>query len=208
MPTGNGPPDGVAAWSLMSVSITSLSIPEAMLLVPDRFGDERGFFSETYSRRDLAAGGIADEFVQDTQSRSPHVGTVRGLHYQLPPFAQAKLVRVVKGSIFDVAVDLRQGSPSFGAHVAVTLSAAAWNQLYVPVGFAHGFCTLEPDTEVIYKVTAYYSREHDRGIRWNDPELGIAWPVRDDTAVLSPKDLALPKLDAVPQGELFTAQDR
>lgn len=189
----------------MAVRITSLAIAEVKLAEPDRFGDERGFFSETYSRRDFAAGGIDGEFVQDNQSRSASPGTVRGLHYQLPPFAQAKLVRVVRGSIFDVAVDIRRGSPTFGAHVAVTLSAAAWNQLFVPAGFAHGFCTLEPDTEVAYKVTAYYSREHDRGIRWDDPALGIAWPVDAGAAVLSAKDAALPRLDAVPEDALFTA---
>jgi dTDP-4-dehydrorhamnose 3,5-epimerase len=189
----------------MPVQITSLAIPEVRLVVPDRFGDARGFFSETYSRRDFVAGGIADEFVQDNHSRSASVATVRGLHYQLPPFAQGKLVRVLKGSIVDVAVDIRRGSPSFGAHVAVTLSAELGNQLYVPPGFAHGFCTLEPDTEVAYKVTAYYSREHDRGIRWNDPALAIAWPVGTESAVLSAKDVALPLLDAVPERELFTA---
>ena len=169
----------------MAVSIVALAIPEVRLIVPDRFRDERGFFSETYSRRALAEAGIADEFVQDNHSLSVPAGTVRGLHYQLPPFAQAKLVRVMRGAILDVAVDLRRGSPTFGRHVAATLSAAAWNQLFVPVGFAHGFCTLEPDTEVVYKVTAYYSREHDRGIRWDDPELGIDWPVDPAAAVLS-----------------------
>ena len=189
----------------MPVQITSLAIPDVRLVVPDRFGDARGFFSETYSRRDFAAGGIADEFVQDNHSRSASTGTVRGLHYQLPPFAQGKLIRVLKGSILDVAVDIRRGSPSFGDHVAVTLTAEAGNQLYVPAGFAHGFCTLEPDTEVAYKVTDYYSREHDRGIRWNDPALGIDWPVGAEAAVLSAKDVALPMLDAVPEGELFTA---
>lgn len=189
----------------MPVQITSLAIPDVRLVVPDRFGDARGFFAETYSRRDFAANGIPDEFVQDNHSRSAGAGTVRGLHYQLPPFAQGKLIRVLKGSILDVAVDIRRGSPSFGAHVAVTLSAEAGNQLFVPAGFAHGFCTLEPDTEVAYKVTAYYSREHDRGIRWDDPALAIEWPVGTDEAVLSAKDVALPLLDAVPEGELFTA---
>ena len=189
----------------MPVQITSLAIPDVRLVVPNRFGDARGFFSETYSRRDFAAGGIADEFVQDNHSRSASTGTVRGLHYQLPPFAQGKLIRVLKGSILDVAVDIRRGSPSFGDHVAVTLTAEAGNQLYVPAGFAHGFCTLEPDTEVAYKVTDYYSREHDRGIRWNDPALRIDWPVGAEAAVLSAKDVALPMLDAVPEGELFTA---
>ncbi|MGE3292092.1 MAG: dTDP-4-dehydrorhamnose 3,5-epimerase [Geminicoccaceae bacterium] len=189
----------------MPVQITSLTIPEVRLVVPDRFGDARGFFSETYSRRDFAAGGIPDEFVQDNHSRSSGAGTVRGLHYQLPPHAQGKLIRVLRGSILDVAVDIRRGSPSFGAHVAVTLSAELGNQLFIPAGFAHGFCTLEPDTEVAYKVTAYYSRERDRGIRWNDPALAIAWPVAAQGAVLSAKDVALPLLDAVPEGELFTA---
>ena len=197
--------DTVTVWGRMPVQITSLAIPDIRLVVPDRFGDARGFFSETYSRRDFAAGGIADEFVQDNHSRSASTGTVRGLHYQLPPFAQGKLIRVLKGSILDVAVDIRRGSPSFGDHVAVTLTAEAGNQLYVPAGFAHGFCTLEPDTEVAYKVTDYYSREHDRGIRWNDPALRIDWPVGAEAAVLSAKDVALPMLDAVPEGELFTA---
>ena len=197
--------DTVTVWGRMPVQITSLAIPDVRLVVPNRFGDARGFFSETYSRRDFAAGGIADGFVQDNHSRSASTGTVRGLHYQLPPFAQGKLIRVLKGSILDVAVDIRRGSPSFGDHVAVTLTAEAGNQLYVPAGFAHGFCTLEPDTEVAYKVTDYYSREHDRGIRWNDPALGIDWPVGAEAAVLSAKDVALPMLDAVPEGELFTA---
>ena len=187
----------------MAVSIVSLAIPELRLIVPDRFADERGFFSETYSRRDLAEGGIEDEFVQDNHSLSAPVGTVRGLHYQLPPFAQAKLVRVTRGAVLDVAVDLRQGSPTFGRHVAATLSAANWNQLFVPAGFAHGFCTLEPDTELVYKVTAHYSREHDRGIRWDDPDLAIDWPVEPAAVVLSDKDRALPRLAEIAASGLF-----
>ena len=187
----------------MAAAITPLSLPAVRLIVPDRFGDDRGFFSESYSRRTLADAGIEDEFVQDNHSLSAQAGTVRGLHYQLPPFAQAKLVRVTRGAILDVAVDIRRGSPTFGQHVAATLSAAAWNQLYVPVGFAHGFCTLEPDTEVIYKVSAYYSRAHDRGIRWNDPELRLAWPVDAAAAILSAKDQIQPRLAEVAPGELF-----
>lgn len=187
----------------MAVSITSLSLPEVRLIVPDRFGDDRGFFSETYSRRALAAAGIVDEFVQDNHSLSALPGTVRGLHYQLPPFAQAKLVRVTRGAVFDVAVDIRRGSPTFGRHASCTLSAEAWNQLFVPEGFAHGFCTLEPGTEVVYKVTAYYSREHDRGIRWDDPALGIAWPVEPRAAVLSEKDRGLPVMEEATEAALF-----
>lgn len=193
----------------MAASITPLSIPDVKVIVPDRFGDDRGFFSETYSRRGMADAGIEEEFVQDNHSLSALVGTVRGLHYQLQPFGQAKLVRVVRGAVVDVAVDIRRGSPTFGQHVAVTLSAAAWNQIYVPVGFAHGFCTLEPDTEVVYKVTAYYSRAHDRGISWNDPELGIAWPVESTTAQLSDKDRNQPRLADVAVEDLFDfAPDR
>ena len=187
----------------MAASIISLALPDVKVIVPDRFGDERGFFSETYSRRSLADAGIEDEFIQDNHSLSVLVGTVRGLHYQLPPFAQAKLVRVTRGAILDVAVDIRRGSPTFGQHVSATLSAAAWNQIYVPVGFAHGFCTLEPDTEVVYKVTAYYSRAHDRGIGWDDPELGIAWPLDPESALLSDKDRNQPRLADVPAGDLF-----
>ncbi len=187
----------------MAVSITHLSIPEVRLVVPDRFGDDRGYFSETYSRRAFAAAGVAEEFVQDNHSLSAETGTVRGLHYQIEPFAQGKLIRVVSGAIHDVAVDLRRGSATFGAHVSVTLSAANGHQLYVPVGFAHGFCTLEPDTQVVYKVTAYYSREHDRGIRWDDPALDIVWPVQPGAAVLSAKDTAMPRLGDVPECDLF-----
>jgi dTDP-4-dehydrorhamnose 3,5-epimerase len=187
----------------MAPSIIPLSLAEVLLIQPERFGDSRGFFSETYSRRTLAEAGITDEFVQDNHSLSAGAGTVRGLHYQLPPFAQAKLVRVTRGSILDVAVDLRQGSPTFGHHVTQPLSADAWNQLFVPVGFAHGFCTLEPDTEVVYKVTAYYSRAHDRGIRWNDPGLDIDWPVDPAKALLSDKDRAHPCLTEIASTELF-----
>ena len=191
------------------IEVRELELAGVYEITPQRFGDDRGFFSETYSRRSMADAGIEEEFVQDNHSLSALAGTVRGLHYQLPPFGQAKLVRVVRGAVVDVAVDIRRGSPTFGQHVAVTLSAAAWNQIYVPVGFAHGFCTLEPDTEVVYKVTAYYSRAHDRGISWNDPELGIAWPVESTTAQLSDKDRNQPRLADVAVEDLFDfAPDR
>ena len=179
------------------MNVTPLSIPDVKILAPERFGDERGFVSETYNRRRLADSGIELNFVQDNHSLSGPKGTIRGLHFQSPPFAQDKLIRVVHGSILDVAVDLRRGSPSYGKHVAAVISAKAWNQILVPIGFAHGFCTLEADTEIIYKVTNYYSPEHDQGILWNDPELGIEWPVSAETCVLSPKDRRLPRLSEI-----------
>lgn len=178
--------------------VTPLPLPEVIELRPATHGDGRGFFSEVYNARAFAKAGIDAAFVQDNHSLSGPVGTVRGLHFQVPPHAQAKLVRVPKGRILDVAVDIRAGSPTYGAHVAVELSAEAWNQLFVPVGFAHGFCTLEPDTEVVYKVSAYYAPDHDRGLLWNDPALGIDWPVRADEAVLSDKDRQHPPLADLP----------
>lgn len=170
------------------MDVVSLDIPDVKIIRPKKFGDHRGFFSETYTKKTFEAAGLHYDFVQDNHSLSAEVGTVRGLHFQLPPFAQDKLVRVVRGAILDVAVDIRKGSPTFGRHVSAVISAADWNQILVPIGFAHGFCTLEPDTEVIYKVTNYYSPEHDRGLLWNDPELGIDWPVSADKAQLSDKD--------------------
>lgn len=174
--------------------VQALSIPDVKVLVPVRHGDRRGFFSEVYNRRTLKAAGVAVDFVQDNHSLSAERGTVRGLHFQVPPFAQTKLVRVVRGSVFDVAVDLRRGSPTFGRHVSVVLSAAEGNQVLVPVGFAHGLMTLEADTEVLYKVSDYYAPDHDRGILWNDPALGIDWPVAPPEAVLSERDRAQPCL--------------
>jgi dTDP-4-dehydrorhamnose 3,5-epimerase len=176
------------------MKLSATSIEEVKLVETVRHGDDRGYFSETYNKRAFAAAGIDLDFVQDNHSLSRRAGTIRGLHFQLHPFAQDKLVRVVRGSIFDVAVDLRKGSPSFGRHVSVTLRADEARQLLVPIGFAHAFCTLEPDTEVIYKVTNYYSPQHDRGIRWNDRALGIAWPFAADQVSLSAKDRQLPEL--------------
>jgi len=176
------------------MKVVSLSIPDVKILEPERFGDERGFLSETYNRRTFAMCGIELEFVQDNHSLSRPKGTIRGLHFQSPPFAQGKLVRVVRGSILDVAVDLRQGSPTYGKHVAAVISPNAWNQILIPIGFAHGFCTLEADTEIIYKTTNYYSPEHDRGVLWKDPDLRIEWPVSEEAAVLSSKDRCLPRL--------------
>ena len=176
------------------MNINSLAIADVRLLVPRKHEDDRGFFSETWNAQTLRDLGLELEFVQDNHSWSRKRGTVRGLHFQAPPFAQDKLVRVVKGSILDVAVDLRRGSPSFGQHVSAQISASAWNQMLVPKGFAHGFCTLEPDTEVIYKVTGRYSAEHDLGILWNDPDLRIQWPVDSDGAELSEKDRRQPRL--------------
>jgi dTDP-4-dehydrorhamnose 3,5-epimerase len=181
------------------VKVERLAIPEVLLIEPRRFADPRGFFSETYSRRALAECGLDIEFVQDNHSLSREVGVVRGLHFQTPPAAQGKLVRVVRGAIFDVAVDIRHGSPSFGKHVSAVLSAENWRQMWVPRGFAHGFCTLEPDTEVIYKVDTYYDRAADAGMLWNDPALGIAWPVAAENAVLSDKDRAAPRLAELPR---------
>ena len=171
-----------------------LAIPGPLLISARRFGDARGVFAETYSRRDFAALGIVEEFVQDNCSVSTHVGTVRGLHFQLRPRAQAKLVRVLRGRVMDVAVDLRPGSPTHGRHIAAELSAQNALMLYVPVGFAHGFVTREPDTEVAYKVSDTYAPEADRGIAWDDPALGIAWGVDPAAAILSDKDRRLPRL--------------
>ncbi len=170
------------------------ALPEVKIVNPQRIGDQRGFFSETYNRQRFAEAGISVEFVQDNHSLSAVAGTVRGLHFQSEPFAQAKLIRAVRGRILDVAVDIRRSSPTFGRHVAVELSAENGSQLFVPVGFAHGFCTLEPDTEIVYKVSAYYSAAHDYGLRWNDPALGIEWPVAPAEAALSDKDRHQPLL--------------
>ena len=158
----------------------------------------RGFVSETFNRRELATVGIEFDGVQDNQSFSQRNVTVRGLHFQIPPAAQDKLVRVIRGAILDVAVDIRAGSPTYGQHVSAVLSAANWTQMWVPKGFAHGFYTLEPDTEVLYKTTGYYSPAHDKGLRWNDPALGIAWPVSAEAAILSAKDAAQPMLAELP----------
>lgn len=182
----------------MSLTVESLAIPEVKILRPRRHGDARGFFSETWNRGVLAEAGIAIDFVQDNHAYSAAAGTVRGLHFQTPPFAQAKLVRVVRGAIFDVAVDLRAGSPTFGRHVTAVISTEAWNQILLPVGFAHGLVTLEPDTEVLYKVSAPYAPTHDKGLLWNDPALGIDWPVAEETAIVSEKDRAQPRLADLP----------
>lgn len=175
------------------MEVRSLDIAAVKLLRPKKFGDHRGFFSETYNKRALAEAGFDLDFVQDNHSLSVARGVIRGLHFQTPPFAQDKLVRVVRGAIFDVAVDLRRSSATFGRHVSAVVSAEEWNQILVPIGFAHGFCTLEPNTEVIYKVTNYYSATHDKGVYWNDPELGIAWPIRESEAVVSDKDRTQPR---------------
>jgi len=176
----------------MELEIQSLAIAAVKILRPRKFGDHRGFFSEVYSKRSLSDAGINIEFVQDNHSLSAETATVRGLHFQAPPFAQDKLVRVVRGAIFDVAVDLRKSSPSYGKHVTAIITADDWNQILVPVGFAHGFMTLEPNTEVIYKVSNYYAPQHDFGVLWNDPALGIAWPLPEAEAVLSDKDRKQP----------------
>ena len=181
------------------MKVKKLEIDDVLLITPERFADERGFFSETFNRQSLYDFGIDREFVQDNHSLSTDKGVLRGLHFQLPPFAQDKLVRVTRGSIFDVAVDIRKNAPTYGRVVSATLSARNWKQIWVPKGFAHGFVTLEPETEVQYKVTAYYSAEHDRGIAWNDPALAIDWPVKTSEILLSDKDRKHPDLCDLPE---------
>jgi dTDP-4-dehydrorhamnose 3,5-epimerase len=174
--------------------IRPLPLQDVKLITIPRDFDERGFFSETYHRERLRQLGIDADFVQDNHSFSSAKCVVRGLHFQTHPHAQGKLVRVTRGAILDVAVDIRSGSPTFGRHVSAVLSADDWTQLWIPVGFAHGFCTLEQDTEVLYKVTAHYAPACSRGIRWDDPALGISWPVRPDQAIVSEADRKQPLL--------------
>ena len=163
-------------------------------IIPDRHGDDRGFFSEVWNQRIWTEAGINVPFVQDNHSLSERAGVLRGLHFQTPPAGQAKLVRVIKGSVFDAAVDIREGSPTFGKWVGVEISAAKWNQLFIPEGFAHGFVTLEPNTHFLYKVSGFYSKPNDRSIRFDDPAIGIKWPVDRGSLILSEKDTNAPLL--------------
>lgn len=168
------------------------------LLIPRHIGDERGYFAETF-RADFFARHIGDhDFVQDNESRSARVGTIRGLHFQSEPHAQGKLVRCTAGALFDVVVDIRSGSPTFGRWAADTLTPENGKQLWVPPGFAHGFCSIAPDTVICYKVTDYYSAECDRGVAWDDPAIGIVWPDIVDPETLSAKDRKQPLLSDLP----------
>lgn len=164
------------------------------IATPSRHGDDRGFFAETYHQERYQSGGIRPVLVQDNHSRSRQKGTIRGLHFQKPPRAQAKLVSCVRGRILDVAVDIRTGSPSFGRHFSIELSPSNGRQLYVPAGFAHGFCTLEDETEILYKVSDYYAPECDAGLAFDDPDLAIEWPIFENGWVLSERDRRFPKL--------------
>jgi dTDP-4-dehydrorhamnose 3,5-epimerase len=183
---------------MSALQVEATAIQDVKIITPRKFGDHRGFFSEVYNRESFYEAGIKLDFVQDNHSLSAQVGTLRGLHFQSAPFAQDKLVRVPRGRILDVAIDIRRSSPTYGQHVAVELSAENWRQLLVPIGFAHGFCTLEPDTEVIYKVTNYYSAANDLGLAWDDPDLAIDWPFPAEQIVLSDKDRKHPRLRDLP----------
>ena len=174
--------------------VQPLGLDGVLEIRPPKFGDERGFFSETYKADSLAAAGFTQPFIQDNHSYSAAKSVLRGLHFQNPPVAQAKLVRVTRGSIFDVAVDIRRGSPTFGRWVSLVLSADLWNQILIPEGYAHGFLTLEEHCEVQYKVTAPYSPQHDRSIRFDDPQIGIEWPAKANDIQLSAKDRDAPLL--------------
>ncbi|MBR9844560.1 MAG: dTDP-4-dehydrorhamnose 3,5-epimerase [Rhodobacteraceae bacterium] len=175
------------------MKIEKTAISGVQKITPRRFGDHRGFFAETYSHRVYADLGIDADFVQDNHSLSGDVGTVRGLHFQTPPADQAKLVRCGRGAIFDVAVDIRKGSPTYGKWVGYELSAQNGSQLFIPAGLAHGFVTLEPDSEIVYKCSNYYAPENEGSLRWDDPEVGIDWPLTVDP-ILSDKDAIAPFL--------------
>lgn len=183
-----------------------LAIPDVILVTPKRHGDDRGYFSETFRANAFEAAGISGPFVQDNHSYSADVGVIRGLHFQAAPDAQAKLVRCTRGKVFDVAVDLRRGAPSYGQYVSAILSAETGTQLYVPAGFAHGFCTLVADCEVQYKVTAYYNGQSEYGVAWNDPHVAIDWPLSSNAPILSEKDAALPMLDQLPEFFHYAAE--
>jgi dTDP-4-dehydrorhamnose 3,5-epimerase len=175
------------------MQVERTEIPGVLLITPKRYSDHRGFFSETFNQRLFQAAELNLSFVQDNQSLSVDRGVLRGLHYQLEPKAQDKLVRVIHGAILDIAVDIRPNSPTFGKHVSAVISQENWQQILVPKGFAHGFVTLEPNTEVVYKVTDYYSPEHERGILWDDPDLGIDWGITPSQVILSDRDRVHPR---------------
>ena len=177
------------------IDIRRLALPDVLMITPVKRGDERGFFSETYSARALEQAGFAKSFVQDNHSLSGQRGILRGLHFQRPPFVQDKLVRVTRGAVFDVAVDIRKASPSFGQWVGVELSAENWRQLLVPAGFAHGFVTLTETAEVLYKVTDYYAPDCEDGLRWDDPGVDIAWPLPPGEIITNARDGRWPALD-------------
>lgn len=176
------------------MKVEPLAIPAVKLLTPVRFGDPRGFFSETWNQARFADAGVPGPFIQDNHAVSTARGVLRGLHCQIGPNAQGKLVRCVRGTIFDVAIDVRRGSPTYGRWVGAEISAENWVQVWVPPGFLHGYCTLTDVTEVIYKVTAPYDKAAERGVIWNDPDIGIDWPVQAEEALLSDKDRQLPRL--------------
>jgi dTDP-4-dehydrorhamnose 3,5-epimerase len=177
------------------MQVAELALPGVLEIVPDRHGDSRGFFSETYQQERFERAGISQHWIQDNHSKSAERNTLRGLHFQREPHAQDKLVRVLRGAIFDVAVDLRRDSPTYAKWVARILSTETFNQLLIPKGFAHGFLTLEPETEVFYKVSAPYAPTHEVSIRWDDPDLAISWPIdAGERPILSPKDGAAPSL--------------
>jgi dTDP-4-dehydrorhamnose 3,5-epimerase len=187
------------------MDVTELELAGPFQVVPRRVADARGYFAETFREDTFCARVGNTHFVQENQSLSVEVGTIRGLHFQVSPFAQGKLVRCLAGSLYDVAADLRSGSPTFGKWTAITISAQAGNQLWIPPGFAHGFCSLEPNTIISYKVTAYYSAAHDRGIAWDDPDLAIGWPEIANPNTLSRKDRGQPALAALPSCFTFEA---
>ena len=189
----------------MPFTFTRLDIPDVILVEPRFFSDERGFFLETYKRSAFIEGGISETFVQTNHSHSVR-GVLRGLHYQVPPMAQGKLVGAIHGRIFDVGVDLRKGSPTYGQWVGEILSSDAPRYLYIPPGFAHGFCVLSETADIVYQVTAEYAAAHDRGILWNDPEIGIDWPL-EGAPLLSPKDERQPRLAAAENPFVYDHQD-
>ena len=190
------------------MQIERLNIPDILLIKTAKHGDDRGFFSEVYRCDLLAEHGVRDTFVQDNHSLSAERGVLRGLHFQRPPHAQGKLVRCARGAIRDIAVDIRHGSPSFGRYVSVELSAADWNQVWIPPGFAHGYVTLEANCEVLYKVTDYYSPACDLGIAWNDPDIGVDWGLPEDELVMSAKDRQHPRLADTPPAFTLAGLDR
>jgi len=176
------------------VKLEALAIPEVKLLTPPRFNDPRGFFSETWKESSFAEAGVPGPFLQDNHAVSTARGVLRGLHCQIGPNAQGKLVRCIRGAIYDVAVDVRMGSPTYGQWVGAEISAGNWTQIWVPVGFLHAYCTLTDETEVIYKVTGRYDKPAERGVIWNDPDIGVEWPIPASEVILSDKDKVLPRL--------------